>query len=336
VNVPEVLRTAGTTIAPAFASALDQLSAENRRVVDYHMGWRDSAGQPVQRRGSKSVRPGLVLLAAKAAGGSAEAAIPGALAVEFLHNWAFLIDDVMDGDRYRRHRETAWVVFGQGAAICAGTALLLLAQQTLLDAHSPHGPVAVEMIVSTGSTMLAGQAEDLAFEGRDDITVPQCLRMTELKTASLMRCALAIGSVLCGADPEVTKQLGSFGHSVGVAFQARDDLLGIWGRPEQTGGRPPAFDLRARKRTLPVVAALAEDQDPESELRSLLAHPEPTVADLARLACLIDAAGGRAWTAGLARDMVAQAHQAIEGLRLDEEVQAGFAQISGLGLPDDV
>jgi geranylgeranyl diphosphate synthase type I len=102
------------------------------------MGWRDAAGQPVQRRGSKSVRPGLALLSAAAVGGSPEDGMPGAVAVECLHNFAFLHDDVQDGDRFRRQRETAWVVFGPGRALNAGTAMLVLSYQALLAADSPR------------------------------------------------------------------------------------------------------------------------------------------------------------------------------------------------------
>lgn len=272
--VPDVLRDAAALVVPRLQQALDALSPENREVLDYHMGWRDAAGRPVQRRGSKSVRPGLALLSAAAVGGSAEDGMPGAIAVECLHNFAFLHDDVADGDRYRRQRETAWVVFGQSRALNAGTAMLVLGQQTLLGAPSPHREAALGLVVDTCAAMLTGQGLDLAFEDRLlDVTVEESMAMTRGKTATLLSCATAIGAVLCTGETEVSRVLRDFGRQVGIAFQARDDLLGIWGRPEQTGGRPPGFDLTARKGTLPVVVALQAGGPASDELRALLAAP---------------------------------------------------------------
>ncbi|MFH9424108.1 polyprenyl synthetase family protein [Streptomyces sp. NPDC017529] len=206
----------------------------------------------------------MALLAAAAADrASAEAAIPGAIAVEALHNCAFLLDDVMDGDRYRRQRETAWVVFGKG--------------------------------------MLADQAIDLQMEGASEVTVERCLQMTDWKTVSLMHCGATMGAVLAGASARVLSGLRTYGECLGVAFQARDDLLGIWGEPDRTGGRPPGFDLRARKATLPVACALHEGGETADELRELPARPEPGDDDVARATKLVEQGGGRDRTASWRR-----------------------------------
>ncbi|MGW7074682.1 polyprenyl synthetase family protein [Streptomyces sp. NPDC054866] len=316
--------------------ALVRLSPEIRRVIDYHMGWRDADGQPVQRRGSKSVRPALAFLSAQVGGGIARDAVPGALAVEFLNNWAFLIDDVMDRDRYRRQRPTAWVVFGEGQAICAGTALLTLAQQVLLECESPERLKALNLTLDTSARMLAGQTLDMTFEQRLDYTVDESMTMTQSKTASLMRCATSIGAVLVGAPDKDVDTLSEFGQCLGVAFQARDDMLGIWGAPEQTGGRPPGFDLKARKGTLPIAVALNAEGG-SGELWELLGRDQGlTAADVARAANLVEAAGGRQWTEDLARNMVAQATAAIDRLDLADELRGHFRQLAAMGLPDDV
>lgn len=334
--VPDVLRDAGALVVPRLQQALDVLSPENREVIDYHMGWRDAAGQPVQRRGSKSVRPGLALLSAAAVGGSPEDGIPGAVAVECLHNFAFLHDDVADGDRFRRQRETAWVVFGQGRALNAGTALLVLAYQTLLAADSPHREEASRLLAQTCAAMLTGQGLDLAFEHRLDVTVEESMAMTRGKTATLLSCATSIGAVLCVGDTDVTRALHEFGVQVGIAFQARDDLLGVWGRPEQTGGRPPGFDLTARKGTLPIVVALRAGGPASDELGELLAAPPLDEAQVARAAELVLQAGGRAWTEDLARGCVAEAEKLVAELTVAPPVRDGLVAVARMGLPDDV
>lgn len=336
MKIPEILGEVRALVSPAMDEALSRLSPEIRRVVDYHMGWRDADGNPVQRRGSKSVRPALAFLSARAGGGEVKDAVPGALAVEFLNNWAFLIDDVMDGDRFRRQRETAWVVFGQGQAICAGTALLTLAQQVLLESPAPDRLAALTLTLDTSARMLAGQTLDMTFEQRVDYSVDESMAMTQSKTASLMRCATSIGAVLVGADPAVVNALADYGQSVGVAFQARDDMLGIWGTPDQTGGRPPGFDVKARKGTLPIAVALNHPEHGR-ELRGILGgEGELAPADIERATRLIDAAGGREWTADLARRMVTRAGAALDALTLDDDVRGHLGDLAAMGLPDDV
>ncbi|WP_052397106.1 polyprenyl synthetase family protein [Streptomyces sp. NRRL F-5123] len=336
MKIPEILGEARALVTPAMEKALSQLSPEIQRVVDYHMGWRDAEGRPVQRRGSKSVRPALAFLSARAGGGEIAEALPGALAVEFLNNWAFLVDDVMDGDRFRRQRETAWVVFGQGQAICAGTALLTLAQQVLLESPTPARLAAVDLVLDTSARMLAGQTLDMTFERRLDYTVDESMAMTQSKTSSLLRCATSIGAVLVGADSRVVDRLAEFGQAVGVAFQARDDMLGIWGTPDQTGGRPRGFDVRARKGTLPIAVAL-NDPAHGPRLREVLAREGGlTQRDVEAATRLIDAAGGREWTDALARRMVEQALAALAELPLADDVRVHLEELAAMGLPDDV
>jgi len=334
--VPEVLSDAGALVVPRLQQALEVLSPENREILDYHMGWRDATGQPVQRRGSKSVRPGLALLSAAAAGGSSEDGMPGAVAVECLHNFAFLHDDVQDGDRFRRQRETAWVVFGPGRALNAGTAMLVLGYQTVLDAPSPHREAALRLLTGTCSAMLTGQGLDLAFEHRLDVTVDESMAMTRGKTATLLSCATSIGAVLVAGQTELSRALHEFGVQVGIAFQARDDLLGVWGRPEQTGGRPPGFDLTAGKGTLPVVVALEAGGPASDELRELLAAAPLAQAQVARAAELVTEAGGRAWTEDLARRCVADAEKIVSELTVAPDVRDGLVAVARMGLPDDV
>src|SRR4051812_3690428 len=116
----EVLRWSRDLVDPALRAAVDTLPSSTRRVGAYHLGWQDEHGAPVTTPGGKAIRPALVLLSAEAVGGTASSAVPAAAAVELVHNFSLLHDDVMDHDRTRRHRSTAWTVFGVGEAILAG------------------------------------------------------------------------------------------------------------------------------------------------------------------------------------------------------------------------
>lgn len=334
--VRPVLDDARAKVVPALRSAVESVSPELRAVVDYHMGWRDQNGNPVARQSSKGVRPALTLLGAAAADPTRiDRGVPGAVAVEAMHNCAFLLDDVMDGDRYRRQRETAWVHFGKGQSTLAGNALLLLGITVLQRAESAdRSRAALDLYLETVNTMFAGQAVDLQTEGGNGVTVDGCMAMVRMKTASLMRCASTIGAVLAGGSPELVAALSTYGEAVGVAFQARDDLLGIWGEPHQTGGRPRGFDLRARKGTLPVAFALAKDEAVASELLTLLGRDQLSEEDVVRATQLVEACGGREQTVQLAAAQVDAAIAAIRTHGLPDDLLEGLVEIAEMGRAD--
>ncbi len=206
--------------------------------------------------GGKALRPALALLSARAAGEPAERGVPAAVAVELVHNFSLLHDDIMDRDTERRHRPTAWTVFGTPAAILAGDALLALAQDILLEDGGPQGRWAARCLLAAVQRLISGQSADMEFEQRRSVSMDECLTMAGDKTAALMACACSIGAIYTGAPPSLAMRLADFGSHVGLAFQLVDDLLGIWGAPEVTG-KPVWSDLRTRKKTLPVVAAMA-------------------------------------------------------------------------------
>jgi geranylgeranyl diphosphate synthase type I len=265
-------------------------------VAAYHLGWVDAAGQPVAGNGGKAIRPALAVLSAEAVGADAHKGLPGAVAVELVHNFSLLHDDLMDGDEERRHRPTAWKVFGPAMAILAGDALLALAEDVLLESADSTGARAARHLTEATDRLITGQAEDLSFESRLDVSVDECLAMTGNKTGALLACSSSIGAVLAGAPDRSVQVLAGFGHHLGLAFQAVDDLLGIWGQPEVTG-KPAWSDLRQRKKSVPVAVALGAGTASSKRLISLLG-PRAQVGeeDLALAAKLVEEAGGRDWT----------------------------------------
>jgi geranylgeranyl diphosphate synthase type I len=255
--------------------------------------------------------------------------VPAAVAVELVHNFSLLHDDIMDGDTERRHRPTAWTVYGIGAAILAGDAMLALAQDILLeDTAAPQGVWAARALSAAVQRLIAGQGADLAFEQRDDVSLTECLTMAGDKTAALMACACSIGSIHVGAPPQLAMGLAAFGAHAGLAFQLTDDLLGIWGAPEVTG-KPVRSDLRARKKSLPVVAALSAGTAEARELAALLAREEAlSEEDLLRAAGLVEAAGGKTWTENEAGAQLAAAHRCLADTDTPGDVRAEFAGIA--------
>jgi geranylgeranyl diphosphate synthase type I len=288
----DVLRWSKELFDPAMRAAVDRLPESMRQIAGYHFGWWDARGEAARGAGGKALRPALVLLCAEAVGGDAAGAVPAAVAVELVHNFSLLHDDVMDGDATRRHRPTAWTVFGTGPAILAGDALLNLAFEVL----SPGGPVGMRLLSSAVLALLDGQAADVEFEQRASVSPAECERMAAGKTGALLGAACALGAHAASAHADKVRRLAAFGRSVGLAFQHIDDLLGIWGDPAVTG-KPVYSDLQNRKKSLPVVAALAAGTPASAELATLYASPNPlTAPELARAADLVELAGGRIWS----------------------------------------
>ena len=325
--LPEGVAIARDLVGPALAASVDRLTPEVRAVAAYHLGLTDADGRP-SGSGGKALRPALALLSARAAGSPPQRGVPAAVAVELVHNFSLLHDDIMDGDAERRHRPTAWKVYGVGPAILAGDGLLALAQDILLEESGPQGAWASRCLSAAVLRLIGGQGSDLAFEKRDDVTLAECLDMAGDKTAALMACACSIGAVHLGAPPALAMGLAGFGAHVGLAFQLTDDLLGIWGAPEVTG-KPVRADLRARKKSLPVVAALNSGTREAAELRALLTSPEAlTEDDLARAANLVVAAGGKDWAESEADAQLAAANASLADIDLPANVRAELTAIA--------
>jgi geranylgeranyl diphosphate synthase type I len=201
----------------------------------------------------------------------------------------------MDGDERRRHRPTVWAAFGLSTAILAGDAMLALAAEVLAEAPSPTVGYAVQALTATTRRLIAGQTADLAFESLDHVTPEECLRMEADKTGALLACSCSIGAMLADAPARAADALAEFGERVGLAFQLGDDLLGIWGAPERTG-KPVLSDLRSRKKTAPVVAALTSGTTAATALQALYRQESPLDEDeLCKAATLVEEAGGRQW-----------------------------------------
>jgi geranylgeranyl diphosphate synthase type I len=339
VQTPVVLDRVRLLTIPALRAAVDRLEPSIARVAAYHLGWVDAEGNAMAGNGGKAVRPALAVLSAEAVAADAEVALPGAVAVELVHNFSLLHDDLMDGDEERRHRPTSWKVFGPAMAILAGDALLALAEDVLLEAPGETGPRAARHLTEATDRLITGQAEDLSFEGRLDVSVGECMAMVGNKTGALLACSASIGAVLAGAPAESVEALSGYGYHLGLAFQAVDDLLGIWGQPEVTG-KPAWSDLRQRKKSVPVAYALSNGGRVGERLAGLLGESGPADAraaeggprlseeDLALAAKLVQEAGGRDWTMAEAERQLGLALRRLDQVAVPAAVRDELADLA--------
>ncbi|WP_234020989.1 family 2 encapsulin nanocompartment cargo protein polyprenyl transferase [Streptomyces sp. 142MFCol3.1] len=326
-----ILERARASVDPELRRAIDTLPGSMRRVALYHFGWEHADGTPAAGNAGKAIRPALVLAAVRALGGRHSAAVRAAAAVELVHNFTLLHDDVMDRDTTRRHRPTAWTVFGDADAILAGDALQALAQQLLAEDPHPASSAAAARLAACVVELCAGQQADTAMEklGPDEVTLDDCLVMAEAKTGALIGCACAVGALYAGADEEDVAALDAFGRAAGLAFQLIDDVIGIWGDPSRTG-KPAGADLIARKKSLPVVAALGSGTTAADELAELYGVPygEGDAGELERTVLAVERAGGRDWAQVQAADRMARAMHELSRAIPDPEAAGGLLALA--------
>lgn len=271
-------------------------TAAHYGMMHYHMGWVDATFQPVTLPAGKRLRPLLCLMACEAVGGETKQATPAAAALEILHNFSLVHDDIEDGDEMRRHRPTVWKLWGAPQAINAGDAMFALAfaamQRLPERGVAPETTLAaLRIFTETCVALTEGQHLDMSFEQRDCVTVDEYLRMIRGKTAALIGASVAIGGLIGGATPEADKSLRHFGQSIGLAFQIQDDILGIWGDPAVTG-KAAGNDILRRKKSLPMLHAL-NDARHGAQLDALLQKPGFGAPDLPEALRLLAATGSQ-------------------------------------------
>lgn len=327
-----LLSESRASVDPELRSAIASLPASMRRIALYHFGWQHADGTPAAGNAGKAIRPALVLTSAAALGGpgARTAASRAAAAVELVHNFTLLHDDVMDRDATRRHRPTAWTVFGDADAILAGDALQALALRLLAADPHPASAAAAARLADCVVELCEGQHADTAMERRapGEVTLDETLAMAEAKTGALLGCACALGALYAGAAAEDVEALDAFGREAGLAFQLIDDVIGIWGDPRRTG-KPAGADLAARKKSLPVVAALTSGTPAAAELAELYAAPyDEGKEDLERTALAVERAGGRDWAQAQAADRMARAMQELARAVPDPEAAGGLLALA--------
>jgi geranylgeranyl diphosphate synthase type I len=301
---------------PTLRRAIGTLHPDLAVVAGYHCGLTDQHGRPVTAGGGKMLRPALVFLSARTTGPpathpDAEGVVAGAVAVQLVHEFSLLHDDIMDRDRTRRGRPTAWTVYGLDTALLAGDALLALAV-SILAKHSQAAAVMADAMVG----LCAGQADDLAFEAGSTVTVADWERMAAGKTGSLICAACQIGALLADADRRTTAVLGTVGTQLGLAFQAMDDWLGVWGNPQVTG-KPAGADIAARKCSLPIAAALTDPSPAARTLAAILAvDGELTTDDLVAATTALEQTSAGQTTRRHVRQHIARARAALAELTI--------------------
>jgi geranylgeranyl diphosphate synthase type I len=284
-----------------------ELDAMMRQVVDsiadaapgfgvelrYPLGWVDERNQPYHQQTGKRIRPALLLLCTEVAGGDWRCALPAAVAVELLHNFSLIHDDIQDNSPTRHGRPTVWRIWGIANAINAGDALFALACHALERLKETGVPAEVvlqvwEVFNRTALELTRGQHLDMRFERQETVSVDEYVAMISGKSAALIAACAQIGALIATGSETIARLYSQFGLNLGIAFQIHDDILGIWGDPSITG-KSAATDILSRKKSLPVLYGLSQSE----ELRHVYERSPFLENDVRDAVRLLDSLGAR-------------------------------------------
>ena len=294
-------------------SIREGMTAPLYQMMQYHLGWLDTQLVPEEAPRGKRLRPLLCLLACEATGGDWRRALGAAAAVELVHNFSLLHDDIEDNSALRRHRATVWSLWGIAQGINAGDGMWAVARLAVHRlSRAGCGPAQVlwvaRLLDHACLELCTGQFLDISFEERESVSLAEYERMIAGKTAALLAAALAMGAVLGGSHEQAVGAYQAFGYELGLTFQIRDDILGIWGDPARTG-KSAASDILARKKTLPALYALQWERDHGyTDLARIYARPRLVPEHVPEVLGLLERAGALEF----ARDQVREHHRRTE------------------------
>lgn len=293
----------------AISSSADHGTPELHKMVTYQLGWTgENAGPKAE---GKQIRPLLVLLGTEAAGGDWQAALPAAAAVELIHNFSLIHDDIEDNSSLRRGRPTVWKNWGEAQAINTGDSVFALANMSLmnlektLSADIAHQ--AGKLFHATCLHLTQGQHLDILFENRDMVSLEEYWQMVGGKTAALLAFSMEVGALCASVPDDIQSNYRDFGHYLGLAFQAQDDILGIWGNQDQIG-KSNTGDLITGKKTLPVLFGLAQ----KKEFYECWSAGSINCEEASELSRMLEAEGGRDYAQNTADSLTDLALTALE------------------------
>ncbi len=263
-------------------------------MIRYHFGYDAPGGT----KPGKRLRPQLLLRTALEEGGRLECALDAAVAIEILHNYSLVHDDIEDADELRHGRTTIWKKFGMPHGVNAGDALCAISYLALLHEEGEVAPGRVldmlHVLHEANLRMCEGQGLDIGFETQSSVTMEQYLEMIAGKTGALFAASCELGALAAGADKTRVKAYADLGRAYGLAFQIRDDVLGTWGATDVTG-KPSGADIARRKWSFPVVWALGTPPSPDREVvaRAYAEGTKLSPADVAGVIGALERLGAR-------------------------------------------
>ncbi len=331
IEPPDVLFRYQPYIQAALQQCLSEQTEPLYNIHRYCLGWTDTEGTPQEHEKGKALRPTLAMLACEAVAGDFQRALPVATAIELVHNFSLIHDDLQDGDVYRHHRPTAWAIWGKGKAIIAGVAMLKIADKVAdnLTSIGIKPNVAVEIqreLTHAYLRMMEGQYLDIKFESLPSVTVQQYLHMIRQKTGALIEVSIlagALSGIKDSTDRTLCQGLSAVGHEIGKVFQIKDDILGVWGGIGT--GKPVGADIKRKKKALPAVHALNNAKGADAKrIHQVFATPELGKPEIDDVLYIMNCLDTRKWCQNLAEEHWNTGLHVLNSLSIGNEIRQDF------------
>jgi len=316
----------------ALEEVVDSCPAVLRDMLRYHLGWQDEHGRACDGESGKFIRSTLCFLSCQAVGGDTSQVVPAAAAIELVHNFSLIHDDIQDASDERHHRPTVWKLWGQSQAINAGDAMFTVAYLALVKLKERGISDekicgSIRMLSLACLELCEGQYLDIEYEKRVDTTIKDYLNMAAKKTAALFAASTYLGAYLSSEDSKLVDSFYLFGRDLGIAYQIRDDVLGIWGVEERVG--KSVGDIPQRKKTLPIVYGLQNSKGEASKrLRKLYSQESIKGDEIAEVRKILGQLGARDYAENLAEEYYRKALACLAAAKLDGSRQASLKEIA--------
>lgn len=273
--------------------------------------------------GGKRLRPVLTLMATEVFDVDCEKAIPAATAVEVFHNFSLIHDDIMDDAPLRRGNETVHEKWDLNTGILSGDAMLILAYQFFENYEPVVFRDLAKLFSKTALEVCEGQQYDVDFETRDDVTIPEYLKMIEYKTAVLVGAAMKMGAIVAETSTENANAIYDFGLNLGIAFQLQDDYLDAFGDPE-TFGKQVGGDIIENKKTYLYLKALefSKAEEKEQLLHLFSIHPSDNTDKIQSVKQIFTQTGADSATQQAIQDFTLKAFQTLDKMNISEDKKA--------------
>lgn len=270
--------------------------------------------------GGKRIRPVLTLMAVEVFDVACEKALPAAAAVEVFHNFSLVHDDIMDDAPLRRGHQTVHEKWDLNTGILSGDAMLILAYQYFESYEPLIFQKLAKLFSKTALEVCEGQQYDVDFETRDDVTIPEYLKMIEYKTAVLIGAAMKMGAIVAETSEENADLIYNFGLNLGIAFQLQDDYLDAFGNPE-TFGKQVGGDIIENKKTYLYLKAIAfSTPEQQQQLHHLFSiQPTDNADKIASVKNIFDASGASAATKKAIQEYTFKAFETLEKMTIEPD-----------------
>ncbi len=330
----DILNRYSSEVETTIQTVLNESSSFLQGVIGYHFGWVNQDFQPSNVGRGKMLRPTLHLLVFEALTDGYKEALPVAAAIEMIHNFSLLHDDIEDNGHERRGQPTAWTIWGMPRILNVGDFLYAMAFKSIhgldLNRFSAEKVLAITRLMTNSCIAITeGQDLDIGFENLTQVSTAMYLDMVYKKTGALIEAAVVSGAMLATSDEHIIKNYYEFAHNIGIAFQIRDDLLGIWGDTTKTG-KSTVDDLRQKKKTLPIIYTLSQVRGLQAEqLAACYTNFEPLSdrqIDFVR-ECL-DCVGASAYAQSMAAHYSEKAFTALHKINIVNNAQIELESIA--------